>query len=71
MIPGYMTMDQAAEAITDGLAEIAADSTDAPQGADLKADLLAVEALASLNPSQLGGHAGEAAAWSVAAAALL
>jgi hypothetical protein len=70
-IPGGMTMDQAAASITAGLAEIAADSVDVPQGLDLRAVLLCIIALGSLDASQMGGHALEAAAWAVSAAALL
>jgi hypothetical protein len=67
--PYGFTPDAAANAITAALASINANSTDTPKGADLKAALLRVAALA--NAPHIQSHANEAATWASAAAALL
>ncbi len=68
---GGPTLEQSAALLTAGLAEIAADSTDVPQGLDFRATLLAVEGLASLNSSVTGGYGGVLTTAAASAAALL
>jgi hypothetical protein len=68
MIPGGQTRDEAAATITAGLAEIAADSVEAPQGLHLWAVLLCIQELATRD---VPGHQLEATTWAAAAAALL
>lgn len=67
--PTGPTKDGAAAAITAALADILANSSDTPKGADLKAALLRVAALTTAPHIQ--AHANEAATWATDAAALL
>jgi len=66
---GGRTPDQAATTITAALADISANSSDSPKGADLKGTLLRVANLA--NAAHVESHRGQAATWATDANALL